>query len=98
MEQSSAAHGHGNAGDDAILKSIIQSVKQIDEYMPITVLAKTPRASKRYRVNSVYTFNLFGMIGAMRHSHLYINGGGFPHSNATSYREPVVLFVHLAYG
>ena len=80
------AYGHGNAGDDAILKSIIQSVKQIDEYMPITVLAKnTQSIKKRYRVNSVYTFNLFGMIRAMRHSHLYINGGGTLIQNATSY-------------
>ena len=40
------AYGHGNAGDDAILKSIIHSVQQLDPTMPITVLAKNTPASK----------------------------------------------------
>ena len=44
------AYGHGNAGDDAILKSIIQSVRELDQYMPITILAKnTQSIKKRYR-------------------------------------------------
>ena len=34
------AYGYGNAGDDAILKSIIRSVQELDDAMPITVLAK----------------------------------------------------------
>ena len=64
------AYGHGNAGDDAILKSIIQSVQQLDDTMPITILAKnTQSIKKRYRVNSIYTFNIPKMFSAMRKSH-----------------------------
>lgn len=82
------AYGYGNAGDDAILKSIIQSVKQMDELMPITVLAKnTQSIKKHYRVDSVYTFHLPKMISAMRRSRLYINGGGTLLQNATSHRS-----------
>ena len=82
------AYGHGNAGDDAILKSIIQSVKELDEFIPITVLAKnTMSIKKRYRVNSVYTFNLPKMMSVMRRSRLYINGGGTLIQNATSHRS-----------
>lgn len=82
------AYGHGNAGDDAILKSIIQSVQELDETMPITVLAKnTQSIKKRYRVNSIYTFNLPRMVGAMGKSVLYINGGGTLIQNATSWRS-----------
>lgn len=82
------AYGYGNAGDDAILKSIIQSVQQLDSTMPITVLAKnTQSIKKRYRVNSIYTFNLPKMISAMRKSVLYINGGGTLIQNATSWRS-----------
>ncbi len=82
------AYGHGNAGDDAILKSIIRSVKELDPYVPITVLAKnTQSIKKRYRVNSIYTFNLPRILGAMRHSRLYINGGGTLIQNATSHRS-----------
>ncbi len=82
------AYGHGNAGDDAILKSIIQSVRSLDKYMPITVLAKNTQSIKqRYRVNSVYTFHLPMIIRAMRKSRLYINGGGTLIQNATSHRS-----------
>ena len=52
------AYGHGNAGDDAILKSVIQAVQGLDKDMPITVLAKnTGSIKRRYRVNSLYTFH-----------------------------------------
>ena len=82
------AYGHGNAGDDAILKSIIQSVQELDDTMPITVLAKnTQSIKKRYRVNSLYTFNLPKMFSAMGKSVLYINGGGTLIQNATSRRS-----------
>ncbi len=82
------AYGHGNAGDDAILKSIIQSVQELDDTMPITVLAKnTQSIKKRYRVNSIYSFNLPRMFNAMRKSVLYINGGGTLIQNATSHRS-----------
>ena len=82
------AYGHGNAGDDAILKSIIHSVKELDDAMPITVLAKnTESVKKRYRVNSSYTLNFPKMISAMRKSVLYINGGGTLIQNVTSQRS-----------
>lgn len=82
------AYGHGNAGDDAILKSIIQSVRQIDRHMPVTVLAKnTQSIKKRYRVDSIYTLNMPKIMMAMRKSRLYINGGGTLIQNATSQRS-----------
>ena len=82
------AYGHGNAGDDAILKSIIKSVKQADRNMPITILAKnTMSVKKKFHVNAVYTFNIPSMIHAMRKSLLYINGGGSLIQNATSSRS-----------
>ncbi len=82
------AYGHGNAGDDAILKSIIRSVQGLDPYVPITVLAKNTQSIKqRYRVNAVYTFNLPKIMRQMHRSRLYINGGGTLIQNATSHRS-----------
>lgn len=82
------AYGYGNAGDDAILKSIIQSVRQSDEYLPVTVLAKnTNSIKKRFGVHSIYTFNLPRIARCMRRSQLYINGGGTLIQNATSHRS-----------
>lgn len=82
------AYGHGNAGDDAILKSVIQAVQGLDKDMPITVLAKnTGSIKRRYRVNSLYTFHFLKMLWAMGKSKLYINGGGTLIQNATSQRS-----------
>lgn len=82
------AYGYGNAGDDAILKSIIQSVQKADRNMPITVLAKnTESIKKRYRVGSIYTLNVPKILWKMRRSKLYINGGGTLIQNATSHRS-----------
>lgn len=82
------AYGHGNAGDDAILKSILHSVRELDEYVPITVLAKNTLSIKeRYRVNAVYTFNIPKILWHMRKARLYINGGGTLIQNATSHRS-----------
>ncbi len=82
------AYGHGNAGDEAILKSIIQAVRRLDETVPVTVLAKnTESIKKRFRVDSLYTLNIWKMLFAMRRSRLYINGGGTLIQNATSHRS-----------
>ncbi|WP_322203128.1 polysaccharide pyruvyl transferase CsaB [Acutalibacter intestini] len=82
------AYGHGNAGDDAILKSIIQSIRQLDQFIPITVLAKNTQSIKqRYKVHSIYTFNLPRILRTMKSSRLYINGGGTLIQNATSHRS-----------
>jgi len=91
------AYGHGNAGDDAILKSIIQSVKDTDENMPITILAKkTMIIRKTMRVGAIYTFNIPKMFMAMRKSLLYINGGGTLIQNITSSRSLIYYLFTLA--
>ncbi len=82
------AYGYGNAGDDAILKSILHSVRELDRYVPITVLAKNPLSIKeRYRVGAVHTFNIPSILRHMGGARLYINGGGTLIQNATSHRS-----------
>ncbi len=82
------AYGHGNAGDDAILKSIIRSVRELDEHMPVTVLAKDALNVKtQYRVDSVNLLNIFRITAVMCKTRLYINGGGSLIQNATSQRS-----------
>lgn len=82
------AYGHGNVGDDAILKSILHSIREMDSLMPVTVLAKnTEIIKKRYGVDSVRTLDLWKMAKAMKRSRLYVNGGGSLIQNATSQRS-----------
>ena len=82
------AYGRENAGDDAILRSIIQEMREIDPYMPITVLSRRPMRTKlTYRVDAVHTFHYLRWAGKMRHTRLYISGGGSLVQDVTSRRS-----------
>lgn len=82
------AYGHGNAGDDAILRSILRSLRGLPGQQPITVLAKDAAGIReRYHVDAVNMFNIPKVLGHMRRAKLYINGGGTLIQNATSHRS-----------
>ena len=82
------AYGRGNAGDDAILEAILRQMRSIDPDMPITVLSKNPKDTRlTYRTNAVHRSNIFAWRKAMRHSQLYINGGGSLIQDVTSRRS-----------
>ena len=82
------AYGRGNAGDDAILEAIVRELRQLDPDLPIWVLSRNPDATRQtYRVNSIYTFNLFKFLPRMGKTRLYINGGGSLMQDATSRRS-----------
>lgn len=82
------AYGRGNAGDDAILEAILQEMRTIDPDMPTTVLSKNPKNTRlNYRVRAVHRSNFLAWHKAMRHSKLYINGGGSLIQDVTSSRS-----------
>ena len=82
------AYGRGNAGDEAILDAILLEMKAIDPDMPLWVMTRKPKDTRlRHRVNAVYTFNVPGFLRRMRHSKLYINGGGSLMQDVTSRRS-----------
>lgn len=82
------AYGKENAGDDAILSAIIQEMKGIDPYMPITVLSRQPKRTRlTYRVDAVHTFAFLKWKRAMKHSKLYLSGGGSLIQDVTSRRS-----------
>ncbi|MBR3866217.1 MAG: polysaccharide pyruvyl transferase CsaB [Butyricicoccus sp.] len=82
------AYGRGNAGDDAILKAIVQEVRTVAPDAPITVLSRRPEETRlTYRTGAIHTFNLFAMCARMRKAKLYINGGGSLMQDVTSTRS-----------
>jgi len=82
------AYGRGNTGDDSILEAVIDEMRSIDPDMPIRVLSRSPKTTARaYRVRSLYTFNLWSFGHALRHSRLFINGGGSLIQDVTSRRS-----------
>lgn len=82
------AYGKGNTGDEAILKSIVQEMRQIDRDMPIWVLSRRPKETRvLYRVGAEYTFHIFRLYKRLKQSVLYINGGGSLIQDVTSTRS-----------
>ena len=82
------AYGRGNAGDESILKAIISELRSIDPHLPICVMTRQPKATrKNYRVEAIFTFNYFAYRKKMAYSQLYINGGGSLIQDVTSRRS-----------
>lgn len=82
------AYGRGNSGDEAILKAILQSMREIDPLIPLTVMTRKPRHTRAmHQVNAIYTFHLPAFLRAMHRSKLFINGGGSLIQDNTSSRS-----------
>ena len=82
------AYGRGNSGDEAILTAILQSMRQIDPLMPLTVMTRKPKATELlHGVRAIYTFNILSFWASARKSKLFINGGGSLIQDVTSSRS-----------
>ncbi len=82
------AYGKGNSGDDAILKAIVQEMREIDPDRRITVMSRRPLETKLvYRTDAVYTFRIDQILRRLHKSALYINGGGSLMQDVTSTRS-----------
>ena len=71
------SYGLGNAGDESILKAILQDVRSAAPQEEIIVLSRDPEeTTQRHHVRSLHMFDFPGFHRIMRHARLYINGGG----------------------
>ncbi|MFZ7101398.1 MAG: polysaccharide pyruvyl transferase CsaB [Peptococcaceae bacterium] len=81
----SGYYGFNNAGDEAVLFSIINSLKKIDENIQVTVLSNSPeQTAKMYAVNAVNRWKSGEIYTAVRKSDLLISGGGSLLQDVTS--------------
>lgn len=82
------AYGMGNAGDDAILEAIVNGMREIDPFMPITALSRSPKETGRhFGVESAHMFDFPAFRRVMKGTKLYISGGGSLIQNVTSRRS-----------
>ena len=80
--------GFLNSGDDAILKSIIESFKSLDPYLNIKVLSKDPDLTEReYGVAAIDRFKFFDVRKSLKASDMLISGGGSLLQDKTSSRS-----------
>lgn len=88
------AYGMDNAGDDAVLTAICQDLRRLERDIPITVLARKPKATaRRFGVTAVHPLRLFRWLRAMKRSSLFLSGGGSLLQDVTSRRS---LWYYLA--
>jgi len=82
------AYGRGNAGDEAILKSILQEIREQDPDVPICAVSRRPAETRlRHRIQAIHTFDLPAFARLSRQSKLYLNGGGSLIQDVTSRRS-----------
>ncbi len=82
------AYGKRNAGDDAILRSIVGQLRGIDPDLPIYALSRHPRETRLdFRIGSCHSFDALRYRRIMRRTKLYISGGGTLIQNSTSVRS-----------
>ncbi|MBR6521860.1 MAG: polysaccharide pyruvyl transferase CsaB [Oscillospiraceae bacterium] len=82
------AYGRGNSGDEAILRSVINEVREVSPDAVITVLSVNPRETRYiHGVRSVFSFNVLSFARLCMKADLYINGGGSLIQDVTSRRS-----------
>lgn len=81
-------YGYQNSGDDAILKAILLSLKNIRKPIDITVLSKRPEMTEaEYGVRAVDRFRFWKVLGLLKQTDVLVMGGGSLLQDKTSNRS-----------
>lgn len=84
----SGYYGFSNAGDDAILESIKQTVEKVSDDIELTVLSKDPQLTrKQYGLKAVNRFHFPEVLAALDKTDLLLFGGGSLLQDTTSNRS-----------
>jgi len=99
----SGYYGFGNAGDEAVLFSIIKALKKIDPEVDITVLSHKPEeTAEQYGVGAVNRWNIKEAAGAIKKSHLVLSGGGSLMQDVTGIKSLIyylgIIFLGKLFG
>lgn len=89
----SGYYGFGNAGDEAMLLSILESLKkECPGYSVGVISARPDQIAKTYGVIGISRFDFFGIARSFRNAKLLISGGGSLLQDVTSRRS---IFYYL---
>lgn len=81
----SGYYGFNNAGDEAVLYSIIAALRGLDENLEITVLSNNPEHTiKAYQVKAINRWKVKEIYPAIKEADLVISGGGSLLQDVTS--------------
>lgn len=84
----SGYYGFANAGDEAMLASIIGALKDVIPDVEITVITgNCQMTQKNHQVKTVHRFNLLGIARALKKCDILLSGGGSLLQDVTSERS-----------
>jgi len=92
-------YGYRNSGDDAILKSFIDHLKNDHKNLSVIVLSNNPSEARiLYNVQAEYRFHPFRIPSVLSKTRLFVAGGGTLLQDDTSSRSLwyYLLMLHLA--
>ncbi|GAA0355818.1 polysaccharide pyruvyl transferase CsaB [Bacillus horti] len=73
----SGYYGFNNAGDEAILLSILQSIRSLDEHVEFIVLSGNPaKTAEQYGVHAISRTDVMEIWRCLKNVDLFISGGG----------------------
>ncbi|MCK4308382.1 MAG: polysaccharide pyruvyl transferase CsaB [Candidatus Atribacteria bacterium] len=73
----SGYYGFNNAGDEAILTSMVRAFKEKIPQIKIAVLSQDPlQTSQAYQVKAINRLHLISILNCLRDTNLFISGGG----------------------
>ena len=82
------AYGRGNTGDEAILRAILEEIREADPDVTIYAVSRDPRSTRvTHRVRAVHTFDLLSFWRLAGRTKLLLNGGGSLIQDVTSRRS-----------
>src|SRR5690606_34850383 len=84
----SGYYGFDNSGDDAILKAMVEDLKENDNSIEITALSRNPTFTEKiYNIRAVNRFKIRDVMRAIEDCNLFISGGGSLLQDVTSTRS-----------
>lgn len=90
----SGYYGFANAGDEAMLAAMIESLTDLEPDIKITVISGNPEETRdKHGVAAVYRLNYPAILRVLSHSDLLISGGGSLLQDVTSDRS---LYYYLS--
>ena len=85
----SGFYGYNNAGDEAILQSMVSEMRKAYSDIDIVVLSANPLKTIRdFKVKAVNRLNLYQIYSAIKNCDVFISGGGSLFQDATSIWTP----------
>ena len=95
----SGYYGFANAGDEAMLTSIVRALRGVQPDIDLTVISGNPaETAAKHKVKSIYRFNFCEIYNAVKNADMLLSGGGSLLQDVTSLRSLFYYLVIISMG